>query len=71
MSLPSDHAPTTVTMRPPSLNLDCLFDRASGLGGHGVLDSLLESRLMEKPIRIDAINPERFTVALFRGPLSH
>lgn len=56
MSLPSDHAPITVTMQPPSCNLDHLYDRASELGGHAVLNVRTQGNLVEKPIKFDRIN---------------
>ena len=56
MSLPSDHAPITVTMQPPSCNLNHLYDRASELGGHAVLNVRTQGNLVEKPIKFDRIN---------------
>ncbi|XP_045124370.1 uncharacterized protein LOC123512192 [Portunus trituberculatus] len=64
VSLPSDHAPISVSLKPPSFNMNSLYDRACELGAHAALISPSHSRLVEKPIKFDSIDPEMFSAVL-------
>lgn len=58
--LPSDHAPISLTLQPPSVNLDSLSVRASNLGDHAVLYSCQNGSLVRKSIKFHEVNQATF-----------
>ena len=49
--LPSDHAPISVFIHPPTENLNTLLQRSKELGDHAVLYSNLKAKQLCKKIR--------------------
>ena len=66
-SLPSDHAPITVTLIPPEPCLDSLISRASDLGKHGaeIRNSLTSGRkLTKRTVKLESVDSALFVSKL-------
>ena len=59
--LPSDHAPISIELQLPKINLEIMLSRASNLGGHGsLMVKTAQVKLVNKPIKIKQIDQETF-----------
>ena len=64
-SLPSDHAPITLTLQSPNVDMVELHSRALQLGDHATLyNSNKNNNMVKKPVSFNDINTERFNEAL-------
>lgn len=60
MSLPSDHAPISVTVSPPSVNITDLCVRAQYLGGHATMYTRSNNTLLNRPTKFCDLDVEEF-----------
>ncbi len=63
---PSDHAPITLSVQPPLIDVMSLLSRAHLLGDHAVLHSVHEMRQVKRPVKEENVNFERFLDVLSR-----
>ena len=60
--LPSNHAPVSINLKLPKVNLDLLLTRAENLGGHGCLmGQKTQNRAANRPIRYEQIDVPAFS----------
>ena len=63
-SLPSDHAPIMITLKPPTMYLESLLSRARDLGEHGAeFSTLVNSKniFTKRPIKFSHIDVDKFS----------
>ena len=60
MSLPSDHAPISVSVSPPGVDVKDLCVRAQNLGDHATLHTRSNNALVKRPTKSCNINVEEF-----------
>ena len=59
--LPSNHAPISLALKLPKVNLDVLLTRANHLGGHGaLLGQAKQERMANRPVRYEDVNVSLF-----------
>ena len=60
--LPSNHAPISIDLKLPKVNLDLLLTRAENLGGHGsLMGQTARERTVNRPVRFDHVNTSVFS----------
>lgn len=59
-SLPSDHAPISVSITMNRINLEDLSSRAKHLGDHAVLYNNVARRQVKRPINVNVVNEQAF-----------
>ena len=63
--LPSDHAPISIELQLPKINLEIMLSRASNLGGHGsLMGKVVQERLANRPIGYRQIDLSKFSNAI-------
>ena len=59
--LPSDHAPISIELQLPKVNLDIILSRASNLDGHGsLMGKVVQGRMANRPIGYGQIDLSKF-----------
>ena len=66
ISLPSDHAPISVTLYPSTSDVSSLYSRAGYLGDHAIMYTKNSNTLIKRPIKFNQINLESFCNNLVR-----
>ena len=60
--LPSDHAPISIELQLPKINLEIMLSRASNLGGHGsLMGKVAPERMANRPIGYRQIDLSKFS----------
>ena len=63
--LPSDHAPISIELQLPKINLEIMLSRASNLGGHGsLMGKVVQERMANRPIGYRQIDLSKFSSAI-------
>ena len=68
--LSSDHAPISIELQLPKVNMDIMLSRASNLGGHGsLMEKVVRGRMANRPIGYGQIDVSKLTNAINNIPI--